>query len=444
MNLSTENTVPLGSITTKLFVLGALIFISWLATTLVWGIVQERQGRQEEVANEIGEQWSRPQTVAGPVITIPVEKTYVATNGERTIEASVLTLLPQKLSYTSSIETQIRTRGVYETPVYTTLVKGEGNFDLTDIQGVATPDTRILWDKAVVSLNVSDTRGISSAFSLTLNDALYEMLPASEFSLLGTSGVHAPVVLVPAMPNYAFTFELPLKGSRELSFLPLGEETTVTLDSSWSAPSFTGEFLPDVRNVRETGFDATWKVASYGKNIPQSWTGNTMSVDSEMLNAKAFGVGLYQEVDFYTMVDRATKYGILFIGLTFLTFFLYEVLGGLRIHPVQYLLVGAALAIFYLLLLSFAELIGFLSAYLFGAVATTLLITGYCVSVLKVKKKAFSIMLLLVALYTYLYVLLQLETYSLLFGSVLLFGVLGTVMFITRKLDWYSLTKTNQ
>lgn len=441
MNDTKISTTERGNLTVKLIGLGVLIIISWIATQLVWGVVQERQGRQAEVAEEISLQWSRPQTVAGPVVTIPVEKTYVSTTGERSVETTTLTLLPKKLSYDSAIETQIRTRGVYETPVYTTVVKGAGSFDLTDIELKPIADTKILWDKAVVSLNVSDTRGISSVFSLTLNGEPHEMLPASEFTTLGTSGVHAEVSLTALVPNYDFSFEMPLKGSRQLSFLPLGEETRVTLDSSWNAPSFTGEFLPDERNIRDTGFDASWRVASYGKNIPQSWVGNDMVVDSETLNSKAFGVGLYQEVDFYTMIDRATKYGILFITLTFLTFFMYEVLGGLRIHPVQYLLVGLSLAVFYLLLLSFAEIIGFLPAYLTGAALTTLLISGYSMSVLKTKKKTFSIVFLLVALYTYLYVLLQLETYSLLFGSVLIFGVLGTVMFITRKLDWYALSK---
>ncbi len=442
MYVTPQTTPERGNLTVKLIGLGVLIIISWIAIQLVWGVVQERQGRQNEVAEEISLQWSRPQTVAGPVITIPVEKTYVSTAGERSIETTILTLLPKKLSYDSTIETQIRTRGVYETPVYSTVVKGSGSFDLTDIVVKPAPDTKILWDKAVVSLNVSDTRGISSVFSLTLNGAPYEMLPASEFYTLGTSGVHAEVPLTSTVPNYDFSFEMPLKGSRELTFLPFGEETKVRLNSSWSAPSFTGEFLPDVRNVGDTGFDASWSVASYGKNIPQSWEGNTVVVDSDMLTSKAFGVGLYQEVDFYTMIDRATKYGILFITLTFLTFFMYEVLGGLRIHPVQYLLVGVALALFYLLLLSLSEIVGFLPAYLAGATLTTFLITGYCMSVLKAKRKASSIFALLVALYTYLYVLLQLETYSLLFGSVLIFGVLGTVMFITRHLDWYSLTKT--
>jgi inner membrane protein len=377
--------------------------------------------------------------IAGPVITIPVEKTNVTTTGERVVNTTTLTLLPQKLSYESQVESQTLSRGVYETPVYTTTVNGSGSFDITDIDTAASAHTQILWDKAVVSINVSDTRGISSMFDLTVNGDKYPMLPSSEFTTLNGSGVHANVSIDPNQPDYTFSFELPLKGSREISFLPLGEDTNVLVKSDWNAPSFTGEFLPEERTITESGFEATWKITSYGKNLPQYWIGNSSIVDGESLISKSFGVGLYQEVDFYTMVDRSTKYSILFITLTFLTFFMYEVLAGLRIHPVQYLLVGLAIALFYLLLLSFAEIIGFLPAYLVAAIATTVLITGYCFSVLKAKKRAFSIAALLTALYGYLYILLQMDQYSLLFGSVLLFGVLATVMYITRDLDWYSL-----
>jgi inner membrane protein len=428
---------PKNQLTGKLIVLTVLVGISWIATMFVWGVIQDRESRQTDASNEISEQWSRPQTIAGPVLTVPVEKTSVTTTGERVVNTMVITLLPKNLSYNSQVETQLLKRGVYETPVYTTTVRGAGSFDLTDIEQPST-DTRILWDQAVVSINVSDPRGISTMFDLTLNGEQYEMLPSSEFSTLDGSGVHTDVKIDPNQKDYQFAFDLPLKGSREMSFLPLGENTDVTVGSSWNAPSFTGEFLPESRNVNENGFEANWKITSYGKNLPQSWTG-TAAVDTETLQSKAFGVGLYQEVDFYTMVNRSTKYSILFISLTFLTFFMYEVLAGLRIHPMQYLLVGLAIALFYLLLLSFAEIVGFLPAYLTAAIATTALITGYCFNVLKAKKRAFAIATLLTALYGYLYILLQMDQYSLLFGSVLLFGVLATVMYITRDLDWYAL-----
>ena len=312
---------------------------------------------------------------------------------------------------------------------------------MTDIDQTTGADTRILWDKAVVSINVSDPRGISSMFDISLNNNQYQLLPASEFASLDRSGVHTSVTIDPNQSNYQFAFALPLKGSQEISFLPLGENTSVTIKSDWSAPSFTGEFLPESRSISTEGFTATWKVASYGKNLPQSWVDNEMQVDGTSLLSKAFGVGLYQEVNFYTMIERSIKYSILFISLTFLTFFMYELLAGLRIHPMQYMLVGLAIAVFYLLLLSLAEIIGFLPAYLTSTIATTLLITGYCFSVLKAKKRAFAIATILTALYAYLYTLLQMDQFSLLFGSVLLFGVLATVMYITRNLDWYSLKK---
>lgn len=426
-------------LTGKLVILAILVFVSWAATMFVWGVIQDREGRQETASNEISEQWSRPQIIAGPVMTIPVEKVSVTTTGEKIINTTTLTLLPQKLSYESEIESQLLKRGIYETPVYTTRVKGFGSFNLTDIEIKSSADTRILWDEAVISVNVSDPRGISSMFELTLNGEKYRMLPSSAFSTLDGNGVHTNVSINSNQSEYTFSFELPLKGSREISFLPLGEDTYVEMKSDWNAPSFTGTFLPEKRNITQSGFEAIWNITSYGKNLPQYWLGNSEAINNESLLAKSFGVGLYQEVDFYTMVDRSIKYSILFISLTFLTFFMYEVLVGLRIHPMQYLLVGLAIALFYLLLLSFAEIIGFLPAYLVAVTATTILIAGYCRSVLKAKKRAFVIALLLIALYGYLYILLQMDQYALLFGSVFLFGVLAIVMYITRNLDWYAL-----
>lgn len=438
------NDIPLqpqkgNQLTSKLIILAILVAISWGATMFVWGVIQDRESRQETASNEISEQWSRPQVIGGPVLTVPVEKTLITTTGEKEVNKTTLTLLPKSLSYESQIASELLARGVYETPVYTTIIKGSGNFDLSDMSSESLSDIRILWDKAIVSIDVSDTRGISSAVNLMFNGGTHQMLPSSDFATLDGSGVHANVVIDPNKPNFAFSFELPLKGSKGISFLPLGESTAVVVKSNWNAPSFTGEFLPEARSITESGFEANWKVTSYGKNIPQYWFSNESTVTSELLLSKAFGVGLYQEVDLYTMIDRSLKYSILFICLTFLTFFMYEVLAGLRIHPMQYFFVGLAIAVFYLLLLSFAEIIGFLPAYFVASIATTVLITSYCFSVLKAKKRALSIAALLTALYSYLYILLQMDQYALLFGSVLLFSVLATVMYITKDLDWYSL-----
>ncbi len=426
----------------KLIVLAVLVGVSWVATLFVWGVLEDREQRQETTSFEVAEQWSRAQLIAGPVLTIPIEKTSVSTTGEVFVESDTLVLMPQDLSYTSTIQTEVRTKGVYDTPVYTANIDGVGSFELTPLKDVISKNTTILWDKATVSINVSDTRGISSAMELSFNGTRYPLSPSSDFWIFDAQGVHAKTPIDPTQSTHTFAFTLQLKGSREMSFLPLGERTEVTMQSDWNAPNFIGQFLPEERTLSENGFSAHWNIASFGTNIPRTWTEHAGRMHTESLMSMTFGVGLYQEVGFYTMVNRAVKYSILFISLTFLTFFMYEVLAGLRIHPMQYLLVGLSIALFYLLLLSFAELIGFLPAYLLSTLAITGLITGYCVSVLKKKKRAFSITALLLALYGYLYILLQLEELSLVFGSVFLFGVLAIVMYITRKLDWYSLKKT--
>jgi len=423
----------------KLLVLAILVLVSWAATMFVWNVIQERKGLQEVASAAVAEQWGRAQIIAGPVLVIPLERTYLSQTGESAVTNSNLFLLPKNLHFDGEVKTQVRSKGVYDTPVYTAMVKGTGEFDLADIGGEDLTGTKILWDKAEIAINVSDPRGITTATDFNWNDNSLALQPASKFSVLEKSGMHTSVPVDEKQPRYTFEFDLSLRGSNDLSFLPLGGDTKVSLKSDWPAPSFSGEFLPEAREVTPLGFTANWSVASFGKNIPQSWQSNATAVSDEVLLTKAFGVGLFQEVNFYTMVDRSIKYSILFISLTFLTFFLYEVLAGLRIHPVQYLLVGLAIALFYLLLLSVAEIVGFLPAYLISTLSVTTLITGYCVSVLKVKKRAFTIMALLIALYSYLYILLQLEDWALLFGSVFLFGVLGTVMYITRNLDWYSI-----
>ncbi len=437
--MSTEIHPQGGAIGIKLIVLGMLVGVSFVASLFVWGVVGERQARQEEASQEISELWSRPQTIAGMVLTIPHEQTLVTSNGEKIVETTTLTLLPKNLLYESEMKTEMRSRGIYETPVYTTMLKGAGSFDVSPIVSGLGPNAKLLWNEAVVSLNVSDTRGIASLFDVIFDGVKYQMEPSSEFTSLDGNGVHANIAIDTKQNEHTFSFELTLKGSRSVSFIPLGETTDVAVRSDWKAPSFIGEFLPENRTVTESGFDATWKIASYGRNLPQYWLGNSVVVNNEALSSKAFGVGLYNEVDFYTMVERSIKYSILFICLTFLTFFMYEVLSGLRIHPMQYLLVGSAIALFYLLLLSFSEVIGFAYAYLLSALLTTLLITGYCFKVLGARMRAYKIGALLALLYTYLYILLQLEQYALLSGSLLLFVVLAIVMYITRNLNWYSL-----
>ncbi|HKL14294.1 MAG TPA: cell envelope integrity protein CreD, partial [Balneolaceae bacterium] len=238
---------------------------------------------------------------------------------------------------------------------------------------------------------------------------------------------------------YSFAFELVLNGSTGLLFSPVGEETSVQLESDWTNPSFAGSFLPAVREVNDDGFQSEWKVLHLNRNFPQQWNGANKEVAST-----TFGVDLLLPVDEYQKTMRTAKYAIMFIALTFLTFFMIELLSGSVIHPVQYLLTGFALLIFYTLLLSISEYIAFGLAYLIAAAAIISLITVYSFSVLPDKRKTGIVFGVLTLLYGYLYILLQLQDYALLMGSIGLFTVLASVMYLTRQIDWFEIMENGE
>jgi inner membrane protein len=261
---------------------------------------------------------------------------------------------------------------------------------------------------------------------------------------LVSSGIQAPargVGDIAANESIPFSFSLQLNGTRAIRFLPVAQEVSIDLTSEWPHPSFTGAPLPRTRTTGDAGFTAHWSVTDLGRAYPQQWTsqGLDQSDLASRAEASAFGVILLQPVDIYQQAERAVKYAVLFIGLTFLVFFLWEVFQATLLHPVQYLLVGSALCLFYLLLVSLSEHIGFDPAYVISATAATLLIGGYSRAVLKGTRQAGSVVLSLTTLYGFLYLLLRLEDYALVAGSVGMFLILAFVMFVTRRMNWYEL-----
>jgi inner membrane protein len=305
------------------------------------------------------------------------------------------------------------------------------------VWGIQSED--ILWDRAELSVQISDARAIQNQAALTWNGDEVAFSPGPGEIGAKASGIHADLKDRLKTDSFDFSFPLKLNGSVGAFFAPFGKTTNVKLTSNWASPSFQGGWLPSQRAVTATGFEAVWDIPSLGRNYPQQWTSDS-PVESA-IDGSRFGVNLISPVDHYRMAHRSVKYDILFLGLTFLTMWLFEVMAGFRVHPLQYLLVGAAMCLFYLLQVALSEHLSFLPAYIIASLAVVGIITGYCVAVLKTTRRGAIIGAVVVALYGYLYVLLTNQDYALLVGSIGLFLVLATVMYLTRRIDWYALNK---
>lgn len=438
----------------KIIAIVIIVLLLLIPAVMIRGLIDEREYRQQEAIDEVSSKWANQQTIKGPFISIPYYK-YVkekknkdtdekgnSVEGE-TVEEKVVRLkeyihlLPTELDVRGEIFPEKRSRGIYDVVVYRSQIKLSGSFRNLNLKGLNIPKEDILFHNAEFVVGIDDLRGIKDGVVLQWNEQELSFNSGSSSQDIVASGINAVVALNREdSTSYDFSFNLNLKGSQLLYFTPVGKTTDVTVVSQWSNPSFNGAFLPDERSVTENGFNAHWNVLHLNRNYPQIWTTSEhyFSVkDSE------FGVNLLLPVDSYQKSYRSARYAILFIGLTFLVFFFIEVMNKIFIHPVQYILVGVALLVFYTLLLSISEYINYNWAFLISAIATLLLIAGYVLAILKSRKLTFFIVGLLGILYLFIFVIIQLQDYALLVGSIGLFTILAAVMYFSRKIDWYSL-----
>ena len=412
-----------------------LVLLLQIPVGLIDGTVSERRLTKDAAVAEVTRTWGGSQELVGPVLTVPSIERWV--EGKTPRERIVLRhFLPRALSIRGRADTEVRRRGIFDVPLFVAQLRIEGTFVLPDESQFAARPEDIQWQRASLSFGIADPKAIRACSPLSFGErrAWFEPGPG-EAAYLG-SGLHVPLP-GPGRPGASvpFSFELTLGGSGRLAVVPAGDETLVSLGSRWPHPSFDGAWLPVERRVDAAGFAATWRVLNLGRNFPSSWVGK--AVDRGTLSASAFGVTLLSPVDTYRTNDRAVKYQLLFLGLTFLGFTLFELLAAFRVHPFQYLLVGLALCLFYLLLLSLSEQIGFTPAYAIAAELVVALVTTYVRFVLGKWSRAIALGAFLWVLYGFLYVLLQIQDYALLAGSLGLFVLLATVMWFTRKVDWY-------
>ena len=292
-------------------------------------------------------------------------------------------------------------------------------------------------DRAELHFGIADPRGLSANPTIRANDSGLRLVPGGGTSLVST-GFTAPIDLASAVGGrVSVDFQFELRGNKSIALAPRAGDTRWIVKSPWSSPSFTGGFLPDKRQIDRGGFAAEYRIGNLALGRSLAFTGTDPAVSSEDRNQLSrAGVDLMEPVDLYSQVNRATKYGFLFIGFTFLAYLLFDIIGGVRVAAIEYLLAGAALVLFFVLLLAFAEVIGFTAAYILAAAATIGLDTAYSAAVLKSWRRGQVIGAIIAGLYAVLYILLSLEAFSLLIGSLLLFAALAGTMYVTRRLDW--------
>jgi len=444
----------------KLGFLLLLVIILLIPLTLIKDLVKERKARRDVAVASIARTWGSPQRIVGPVLVIPYRytvppKPFVNTKGETRMtpmerRIGSIHVLPESVRLAATLEPTVRYRGIYEAILYTTALKINGTFRIPNLKALSVAPGEVLWDQAVFAMGVSDLRGAHGKTQLKWAGAAHAFKPRTQSPVLGP-GLHAPIKLSAPAPEItakpvSFTFDIRFTGSRRIAFTPVGKSNDVSMVSPWRHPSFDGAYLPSKRTIDAKGFRAEWTVSYLGRDYPQAWKSHgakgeplrTRIIIHQMVRSQ-FGVSLVTPVDFYLKTERSVKYGILFVLLVLAAIFAFDVAGGINMHVFQYALVGFALCIFYLLLLSLAEFAGFLAAYLAAAALATAMIAGYAAKVMGGWARAGAVAGLLATVYGFLYVVLQLEDYALLVGSLGVFTALAAVMYGTRNVDWHKL-----
>ncbi|MBL8296839.1 MAG: cell envelope integrity protein CreD [Rhodanobacteraceae bacterium] len=420
------------SVTFKVLGIAALALLMLIPLLQVQGLVSERNGLRDQAIAQIAARWGEAQTVGGPLLALTYTQRWKTDQGWAERNATRL-LLPAVLDIDTQLQTATRAYGIYETPVYTASISMTARFDADDLEML-----RLLVGQGAKALELriplADVRGLREVRTLRVNGKDYRLQPGSSTNGYATAAVTLDTQLLQA--PVSLELALDLAGTERIQFLPLGRATSLKLAANWADPSFIGAFLP-VRHemVDPQQFKASWQVLELNRGYGQHW--DEADADASRMAASAFGVALYQPASVYQQNERAGKYGVLFIALTFVAFFLFEILKKLRVHPVQYLLIGVALCTFYLLLLALSEQIGFGPAYALAAAAVALLVGGYAAAVLSTRRAGLVLGGSLVVVYGLLYGLVASEQYSLLIGALTLLAVLALMMYLTRRVDWY-------
>ncbi len=429
------------SVMLKLLTITVLMLLLLIPSAMINEVITDRQILQQEAIAEVSSKWANSQEINGPILTVPL--LYEYEKDGKMIETTIYHyVLPQKLNINGKLKPQKLNRGIYDVVVYDSDLNVNGTFNM-DITFDENHLKEIQYKKAFLTIGFSDLRGIGNNINFKWGEENLKVESGSKITDLISSGITIYPKGITSQEDEIidFNFSVTLQGSQDLTFIPVGGTTQVNLQSEWSSPSFKGNFLPKDRDVNDAGFNAVWSVLELNRNYPQSWSGRSMK---DKMDASAFGVNLLNEVDDYKKSQRSAKYAVMTIALTFLVFFLVEVINKKRIHPFQYILVGLALCLFYILLVSISEHSNFNLAYAISTFGIVAMISFYALYIIKAPKLVIILILTLIGIYGFVYVTLQLVDYSLLIGSIGLAVILALTMYFTRKIDWYNLQTMKQ
>ncbi len=436
----------------KLILVGGIAFLLWIPAMMVYALIWERSTRADEVKSEIYQLMGGRQTISGPIILAPgvIDTGKTDMNGAAITHATVIAFTPQALNIDAAIDTSVRRRSIYEATIFDADIVMKGRFGALKAPRPAEGALSIDWDQAVLAVKFASNnslKGVRENLQLKLNgraartgfepgfDTLRELSEGHSSISFYAAGVSTALPIDNPQNGFSFELSLPLSGGGALYFAPVGEETSVSIVADWPDPSFQGAYLPSTRKITSEGFSADWRIPYLARGLPRSFIAEG---NLNILNqGKVFGVEFIAMASPYQSVNRALKYALMFLGIVFLTFFLFEATMGARAHPAQYILLGATQVIFYLLVLAFSEHIGFGPAFAITAGATVLLTGYYAATVFHSLVRGLIAFTAFSGAYGLIYLLMKSEDYALLIGSVTAFGAIALTMFITRNLDWY-------
>jgi inner membrane protein len=430
----------------KALIIGGIVLILQIPTLYVKDLINEREERQQEAITEVSSKWAGKQTIAGPVLVLPYWEAGADSNKSMTRHFAYF--LPDDVVINSTISPKEKYRGIYKVMLYTSKVNLKGAFNSVALEKLKIDPANVIWNEAFVRIGIADVKGLNDELKLQWNQQPLTMSPDGIADNAIDEGLSAPLNLkgIDELKHIDFVSDINISGSEELLFAPLGKSTSVNMSAKWPHPSFTGSTLPLTTSISNDSFYAKWKSVSQKRNFPQQWKDNAFSINnvnttaatvsSTNINDNAFGASLYVPVNAYQKTMRSVKYSFLCILLTFAAFFIIETSNKKSVHPFQYGLIGLALVMFYTLLLSFSEYIGFNISYGIASAATIGLIAWFVKGILNSFRLSTVLSVVLLLMYTYVFTILQLQDYALLLGSVGLFITLAVIMHFSRKIQW--------